>query len=331
MDPVQRSQFLGAAGGLLAACMARSQPTTPAPGGRRIGVLDFSSERIGLRDSVKNSLKQRGWVEGENIAIDHVFGYGSSDLRSLADGLVRGRVDLIVALGPAEAQAAATATREIPILFLDVQHPVERGLVASYARPGGNVTGVAAASGMELLVKPLEILKEIAPAATRLAWIRRPRPPTTMAGDPMDLAAQESAVGRLGYRVRAFEPIRAGDFDATARSMVAWRAQAVTLSNVQWGTVTLAIGFALRHRLPSAVSNSQFALDGGLVSFHVDADELPKVAAQYIDNILRGARPAGLPVAMPGKYHLHVNLKTARAIGIAVPQSVVLRADRVIE
>jgi putative ABC transport system substrate-binding protein len=147
----------------------------------------------------------------------------------------------------------------------------------------------------------------------------------------MDMKAQESTVGRLGYRMRVVEASRASEFQAAARNMVAWRAQALTLSDVVWGTVTHAIEFALRHRLPSAASNSQFALDGGLVSFHIDADELPKVAAQYIDNILRGALPAGLPVAMPGRYHLHVNLKTARAIGVTVPQSILLRADQVIE
>jgi putative tryptophan/tyrosine transport system substrate-binding protein len=330
MDPVHRRQFLGAAGGLLAASITKSQPSPRAPGKRRVGVLDFNSERIGLRDSIRIHLKERGWVEGENIAFEHVFDHDSRDFRGLAEGLVREAVDLIVAIGPREALAAATATREIPILFLNVQFPVEQGLVASHARPGRNVTGVAAASGMELLVKRLEILKEIAPAATRLAWIRESsRVPGTRAGGSMDLAAQESAVRQLGYRMRIFEP--SGDFVATAREVVAWRAQALTLSNVAWGTVTRAIEFALRHRLPSAASNSQFAIDGGLVSFHVDADELPKLAAQYIDHILRGARPAGLPVAMPGRYHLHVNLKTARAIGVTVPQSIVLRADQVID
>lgn len=328
MDPLNRRQFLGAAGGLVAASMSKGQPLPSAPGKRRVGVLDFDSQRNGLRDSIRIHLKERGWVEGENIAFEHVFGYGSKNFRGLAESLVRKRVDLIVALGPSEAQSAASATGEIPILFLDVPLPVERGLVASYARPGRNVTGVAAASGMELLLKSLEILKEIAPAATRLAWIRRPPPLATTAKVPMDLAAQ---VGQLGYRVRAFELSRAGDFDATARDMVAWRAQALALSNVEWGTVTLAIEFALRHHLPSAASNSQFALDGGLVSFHVDADELPRLTAQYIDHILRGTRPAGLPVAMPGRYHLHVNLKTARAIGITIPRSILLRADQVIE
>ena len=329
MKPFHRRQFLGTFGGLLAAPMARSQPSPSAPGKRRVGVLDFDSQQIGLRDSIKSHLKERGWVEGRNIAFDPVFGYGR-DLRGLAEGLVRKRVDLIVALGPTEALAAASATREIPILFLGVQFPVEQGLVASHARPHRNITGVAAASGMELLVKRLELLKEIAPAATRLAWIRESsRVPGTTAGGSMDLEAQESAVGQLGYRLRIFEP--RGAFDTTAREMVAWGAQALTLTNVAWGTITRAIDFALRHRLPSAASNSQFAFDGGLLSFHVDADELVKLSAQYIDHILRGARPEGLPVAMPGKYHLHVNLKTARAIGVTVPQSILLRADQVIE
>ncbi len=256
-------------------------------------------------------------------------------LPELAEELVRKRVDVIWALGPEAAVAAARATKTIPIVFWGVGYPVEQGLIDSYARPGRNVTGMAFFTGAELATKVLQLLSEIAPGARRVAAIVTPSAISTVKGDQYVGGAPviESAAKSLGFEYRAHRVAKREDFDSVFAAILDSRAQAL----VTYGTTTTfrerqrIVDFANRNRLPSAFNQREFVEAGGLLSYGADTRETIFQSMLYLDRILRGARPADLPVELPSRYDLAINLKTAQSLGLTIPQSILVRVDHVIQ
>jgi putative tryptophan/tyrosine transport system substrate-binding protein len=327
---------LGTAAGPLG---PRAQSTPPA-GSRTLGILTRQSsddvERLWL-GALRAELKARGWIEGQNLVIEKAFaGDKAERVRALAEELVRKRVDVIWAFLPEAAVAAARATKTIPIVFVGVAWPVETGLVDSFARPGRNVTGVSAYTGIEVSTKRLEFLKEIAPTATRLSWILDSRMQEKMEGGDFDIRPLlDPAANGLGYEVRYHYVGKGEDFEPAFADILKGRAQSLAVAG---SAVTVAArariaAFALHNRLPSACASPVHVDAGCLLSYssYGEISELIARGVGYVDRILRGARPAELPVYRPDRYELLINLRTAKALGLQIPQSVLLRAHRVIE
>lgn len=252
----------------------------------------------------------------------------------LAAALVAKKVDVIWANSPDAALAAARATNTIPIVFWGVAHPVEQGLIHSYARPGRNVTGVAFAASPEIEGKRLELLREIAPAAKRLAFLAVESSLPILTGGRISspLATADRARG-LGYEVRTFVFESEERLEAAFAAILEWRSQALIAqpSTLIYRERKRIIEFANRNRLPSVFPLWDYVQDGGLVAYAIDWRPTIARSFEYVDRILRGANPAELPVELPSRYELAINLKTARLLGLAIPQSLLLRADRVIE
>jgi putative ABC transport system substrate-binding protein len=283
-----------------------------------------------VRVNVIGRLRELGWIEGQNLKIEGAYAEGREErLPQLADDLVRRRVDVIWTTGPLAALAAKRATTTIPVVFWGVSFPVELGIVSNIARPGGNITGMAMSPGVELLGKQLEFLRQIAPAARRLAWIL----PAEGVGTTGLRAALEEAARGLGFELGFYVADRSEDFDPAFAAMLAARTQAIaTLGNpLTWRERMRIIEFANRNRLPSAFGTKGFVPAGGLVSYSPDVAATMRQSALYIDKIFRGARPGDLPVEQPSKYELVINQGTAKALGLTVPQSLLLLADEVIQ
>jgi putative ABC transport system substrate-binding protein len=297
-----------------------------------VGVLGLE-ERAFLGDAIRVGLNELGWTEGGNVEFTTRSADGvESRLAQIARSLANAGVDVIVAPGPSEALAAARVSTTIPIVFLNVDFPVEQGLVRSYSRPGGNVTGLADAAGPELLLKRLEILREAAPSARRVAWIREASQfpePTRQRG--LDLTAWEASAAKAGHAIRSWSVNSFADVDRALDDLGAWRAQALVMSGIPGGLFTRVVEHAQRQRIPSIGDFPDFALFGGLLSLHVDRDGHAAVVAAYVDRILRGVRPAELPVQIANSHQLYVNVRTARALGLSIPPSLLVRAHRLVE
>ena len=333
---MKRRGFISLIGGVIAAPLARAQQPVNLP---VLGVLTphpRETPEQQARSPIWARMKQLGWVLGETIAVERPDAEGREErLPAMAQELVRKRVDVILAIGPEAAVAAARATQTIPIVFWGVAYPIEQGLVDSYARPGRNITGIAYVTGPELRAKVLEYLKQIAPAARRLATIATPSARAAVKGDFIAGAtpAMRAAAKKLGMEYREYEIARAEDFEAVFARILELRADALF---VQGSTLTNRerarfVDFANRNRLPSAFDQREFVEAGGLFSYGIDSGETGLQTVVYVDKILRGAKPADLPVELPSKYELVINRKTEKALALAIPQTVLLRADRVIE
>jgi putative ABC transport system substrate-binding protein len=314
--------------------------STPSAQRRRLGILTRAASQdaeLFWLGALRAELKARGWIEGRNLVIESAFaGDKAERLPALAEELVRKRVDVIWAFLPEGAVAAARATRTIPIVFVAVAWPVETGLVDSFARPGRNITGVSAYTGIEVSTKRLEFLKEIAPAATRLSWILDAGMSATVAGGDFEIGPLlDPATRALGYEVRYHVVRKDEDFDPVFADILKWHAQAIAVagSAVTVRARARIAAFALHNRLPSACASPAHVDAGCLLSYSAAGELTESIArgVDYVDRILRGARPADLPVYQPDKYELVINLRTAGALGIPVPQTVLLRAGRVIE
>ena len=276
--------------------------------------------------------RELGWIEGQNFKIERAHGEGREDrLPQLAEELVRRRVDVIWTTGPPAALAAARATTTIPIVFWGVSFPVDLGLVSNLAHPGGNVTGVAYGTGPELLGKQLEFLRQIAPAAARLAWITDPE--SLSPGMAASRAAVDAAARSLGFELARHAVGRSEDFDPLFASLLASRTQAIGLlgNTITFRARRRIVEFANQNRLPSTFGMKEFVQVGGLVSYGPNLLETQRRSAEYVDKILRGARPGDLPVEQPSKFELVINQGTAKALGLAIPPSILMQADQVIE
>jgi putative ABC transport system substrate-binding protein len=325
------------AGGLLAAVLVLtgSVDSGAQPAGKvfRLGVLSLGQpptpEQVARRPFAA-AMKELGWVEGRNLVIERRYAQGRRErLPELAAELVRLNVDVILASGPPPAAAAREVTRTVPTVMLWVTDPVGLGYAASLARPGGNMTGVAWASGPEIATKLMEVLKETVPGATRTAAIYDIAIETA----PLYLPVVDAAARRLGLDHQRFGIRRPEELDDALKRLEARRPDAFfTVGDpLVWTLRKPILEFIARHRLPSAFGDRGWAHEGGLLSYGLDLDDAQRRAAAYVDRIFRGANPAELPIEQPTKYELVVNLRAARALGLTIPQSILLRADQVLE
>jgi putative ABC transport system substrate-binding protein len=278
----------------------------------------------------REGLRQLGYVEAKNILIQYRFADGKLDsLPELAAGLAHLNVNIIVVTAGNEAvQAAKNATQSIPIVMAFSGDPVGAGFVASLARPGGNITGLSRIN-IELTAKRLELLNETVPSATRIAVLFNPEGRVPV----LALKEAQGAGQRLGLQIQAHEMKAPQDIESAFRSAARDRAGAImTLPGGFTGFHrTRIVNLALKSRLPGVYSNSRFVEDGGLMSYASDQREEFGRATIYVDRILKGAKPADLPVEQPTKFELAINLKTAKHIGLTIPPNVLARADRVIK
>ena len=278
----------------------------------------------------QRGLKDLGWVEGQNIVIEWRFAGGRAErLPDLAAELVRLQVDLIVVPSTPTALAAKNATKTIPLVTVGVGDPVGLGLVASLARPGGNITGLTAVVSPEIAGKQLELLKEAAPKVSRAAVLWNP----ATQGTALFLKETEIAARALGIQLQLLEARSLNDFDGTFAAMATKRAGALlVLGDVMFVTHRIRLAdLAAKGRLPAMYTLREYVEAGGLMSYGPITPELFRRAATYVDKILKGARPADLPIERPSKFELVINLKAARAIGLTIPRSSLLRADQAIE
>jgi putative ABC transport system substrate-binding protein len=279
-------------------------------------------------DQFKRALAELGYVEGRNIVVELRAAKGPEDpLSAIVAEFLRLKVDVIVASSHG-AVAARQATSTVPIVMPVITDPVKLGLVASLARPGGNATGLATQND-ELPGKWLAMVREILPKAARVAALFHP----TYDGG-VQLKAAEAAARALGMQLQALTVETSGDLDVAFAQIQKQRAEALVVSSsglFYWQRARL-VDFAARRRLPTVYHQSEFVVaEGGLMSYGPDFRDLFRRSATYVDKILKGAKPGDLPVEQPTKFELVVNQKTARALGLALPAALLLRADRVID
>ena len=311
---------------LLAPLAAEAQPPAKVP---RIGYLSLAPGPSPRSVALLQGLRDLGYAEGKNITIEYRWGQGNLDrLRDLAAELVRVKVDVIVTGGSIATRAAKEATHNIPIVMAFEADPVGEGFVASLARPGGNITGLTNLSA-ELSGKRLELLKETVPGVSRVAVLSsRTHPGTAPASREIQEAARSLGVQLEFHEVRGPEDFE-GAFRAAARGRA--NALAVLQNPVSLFHRTRLVGLAAKNRLPAIYFERVFVEAGGLMSYAASDRDLHRRAAVYVDKILKGTKPADLPVEQPTRFELIVNLKTAKALGLTFPPSIMVRADQVIQ
>ena len=304
---------------------AQQPPNIPRIGYLGATSLTANAARV---EAFRQGLRELGYVEGKNIVIELRSAEGEQDrLPALVAELVRLKVDIIVSGGPSVTRAAKAATTTIPIVMAQDSDPVGSGFVASLARPGGNITGLSTLSP-EISGKRLELLKEIVPALSRVAVIGRSAEP----GYAQVLKEIELAAGALKLKLQLLDVRDAKDIETAFQAARKERADAVLLlmAAVLNSHRAQVVELAVKHRLPAAHSNAEFVQEGGLMVYAVSITDLFRRAATYVDKILKGAKPADLPVEQPRKFEFIVNLKAAKQIGLTMPPKVLARADRVI-
>ena len=313
---------------LLAAAPAVAEPGSKVARVAFLGTDPPTAEPMRWFDAFQQGLRERGWEEGRNLVIESRRAHGRyAQLDELAAELVRLKVDVIVTDSTPAARAAMNATQTIPIVLAVAADPVGTGLVASLSRPGANVTGLTLVHS-ELSGKRLALLKEIVPAATRVAVLLNPENPShAVAWRDAQNAAQVLRVRLRSLEVRA-EP----DLDRALSTVASWRAHAVWVFDdaVIFQYTPQIAHFAVRSRLPTLFPERAYVYDGGLLSYGPNYVDMYRRSAGYVDKILKGAKPGDLPIEQPTKFEFVVNLKTAKALGITIPESVLLQADEVI-
>jgi putative ABC transport system substrate-binding protein len=291
----------------------------------RVGMLLGNSTSL---HAFMQELRNLGYIEGQNVSIVNRFTDGHPErLPAFAAELVAEKVDVIFAPSTNAVQAARRATASIPIVFSVVSDPVGSGFVASLGRPGGNVTGIASIN-RELAAKRLQILKETFPKTSRVAVLITDAPEVAPQLDQVQQAAK-----RLGMNILTTQVLNRDDFDSAHKLLRSRRTDSIYVIESSTNAINrkLLAEFAAQVRLPAIYAQIQYADAGGLISYGANYEELFRRAAHYVDKILKGAKPADLPVEQPTTFELVINMKTAKALGIKIPQSILVRADKVIE
>jgi ABC-type uncharacterized transport system substrate-binding protein len=279
-------------------------------------------------DTFRRGLRQLGYTEGKDIVIEHRSGDGTLHrLNELAAELVRLKVDVIVTTGPTPTRAAKAATATIPIVMTQDPDPVGNGFVASLARPGGNITGLSNLAP-EISGKQLELLKETVPKLSRVAVLGT----STVPGQAILLREVGLAAGPLSVQLQSLDVLGPKDIETAFRAASNQHAEAfiVLIGAILSAQIPRILEYVAKSRLPAIYSQPQYVEAGGLMSYGVNLTDLDRRAAIYVDKILKGAKPADLPVEQPTKFELIINLKTAKQIGLTIPPNVLARADRVI-
>jgi putative ABC transport system substrate-binding protein len=323
---MQRREFTAATAALLVSPEALRAQGTP----RRIGFLGVWADEP-ARDPIHaawlSGLRDKGWIEGKNLLVE--YRYDPNRLPALAAELVASNPELLIAPTPQTALALKSATATIPIVFVSVADPVGLDLVKSLARPGGNITGFATLVPGDWDSKAVEILRELVPGATKIALLMNP-------GNPMHRLALAEEIPRLarnaGVALPVVEATTAEELDIAFASAAAQHVDAIIvfgdlLFNLQ---APLVVALAAEHHLPASYLFRQFA-KGGLVVYGPQLPDIFRRAGDYVDKILKGTKPSDLPVQQPTKFELVIDLKTAKALGLTVPPSLLVRADEVIE
>ena len=297
----------------------------------RIGFLGAASaSALSVRlDAFRQGLHDLGYIEGKNIAIEYRYADGNPNLvPELAAELVGLKVDLIVTYQTPSVLAFKKTSTTIPIVFTMLSFPVENGIVASFARPGGNATGLTVLSE-ELNGKRLELLKETVPNITRIAVLSNPTNPT----QPLEWKEIQATAQVLGLKLQSLAVRSSKDFDSAFEAALRERPQALlNLPEALFSTnVNRIVEFAAKNKLAAMYSDPQYASAGGLMSYSPIYTDLFRRAAIFVDKILKGAKPADLPVEQPTKFELVINLKTAKQLGLTIPSSVLAKTDRVIK
>jgi putative tryptophan/tyrosine transport system substrate-binding protein len=324
---MERRAFVSGAVGLLAAPVAvQAQQPAKVP---RIGYLESGAPGTPLVEAFRQGLRDLGWIEGQNIAVEVRAAEGKYDrLPELAAELARLKVDVIFASSTPAALAAKHATTTIPIVIGRVADPVGSGLVTTLARPGGNITGWTH-QGIELRVKYLDLLKEAVPEATRIGVLWNP-------GNPIhgpSLKSMEATAEALKVELHPVGARDPQEIESAFSVLVQKRVQALTVfqDGMFLAQGPLIIALAARSRVPTMYGLTDLARAGGLMGYGVNLPGMYRHAASFVDRILKGAKPADLPVEQPTKFEFVINLKTAKALGLTIPPSVLARADQVIE
>jgi putative tryptophan/tyrosine transport system substrate-binding protein len=326
---MRRREFITALGGAAVAwpLTARAQQAAKVAriGYLRHGTAAANADRV---EALRAGLRQLDYVEGKNLAIEFRWAESVDQLPQFAAELVRMNVNVIFAPSSTEVEPARQATKTIPIVFAAHADPVGIGHVASLPRPGGNITGLTMLM-TDLAAKELEILKEAVPQATRIGVLWNPTTPS----HPPAIAAVKGASEKLGVSLWMVPARSAEDFDGALASMVAERVGAFLAlgSPLIISARAQLAELAVKYWLPSMFALREPVEAGGLMSYAADLNDLARRAAAYIDKILKGAKPADLPVEQASKYELVVNLKTAKAIGLSLSEAFLLRADKTIE
>ena len=313
---------------LTVAVIAEAQQPTKVP---RIGYLapTFPSSAPVRREALRQGLRELGYVEGKNIVIEWRFAEDKADrLAGLAAELVRLKVEVIVTSGPAATRAAKEATSTIPIVMAQDNDPVGTGIVASLARPGGNITGLATLAP-EIGGKRLELLKEVVPKLSRVSVLGT----STQPGIAQQLKEVERTAGALGVKLQFIDVLSPKDIEVAFREAAKGRAGAVlTLTSpILLSQRAQLAELAVKNRLPAIYAQSEFVQDGGLMTYGPSINDLFRLAATYVDKILKGTKPSDLPIEQPKKFEFIINLNAAKQIGLTIPPNVLARADKVIK
>ena len=305
--------------------VGEGQPT----GTPRVGYLgNGKSTAVSAQaEAFRRGLRELGWIEGQTVTIDYRSAEGNPDrLPALFGELVQAKVNVIVLAGSIAIRAAKETKSAIPIVFVSLADPVTSGFVPSLARPGGNMTGVAS-EFEELATKQLQLLKEAIPNVSRVALLYRP------GTAPAVLTAAEASARKLGLTVRTLKIAEVAEFENAFKKARSERAGAIQVLPSPYFNAERArlAELAARYRLPAVYEFRNYVEDGGLMSYGPSIDEMFHRTASYVDRILKGAKPGDLPIERPTKFELVINLRTARALRLTIPQSVLLRADQVIQ
>jgi len=328
---LDRRTFVGVVASALLAvpCAIEAQQTEKV---RRIGFISLNSAEIAGRQLVafRQVLRERGWVDGQNVVIESRFAEGNVDrVPVLVAELIQLKVDVILTGASVATWAAKNAATSIPIVMGASADALGEGLVTSLAHPGGNITGMTFLVGPEIAGKQLQLPKEVAPAASRVAVLTNP-----MNRSHANLAQELKAAARaFGVQLQVFDAGSSDQIDSAFAAMTKERAAAllVLTDSVFVGERRRVADLAARNRLPAMYYQREFVDAGGLISYGASLSDMFRHAATHVDKILRGAKPGDIPVEQPTKFELVINLKTAKTLGLTIPQPLLLRADEVIQ